>query len=188
MPAWIKGISKKEAEKKRWEERERILNIKKDTYNKQKKILIEENGTPDKTIVIEEYDFNAEIHVYESKKNVFILGNKYNFNDIISCTFSDSPTTIKGKINATTKTNTGSMLGRAIVGDLVAGPAGAIIGGSTAEKNIEFIQENDTIIHDYTVIININSISNPIIRVHTGKRGGLTNEIVALMNVIIARK
>ena len=59
---------KKEAEKKEREERERILNIKKDTYNKQKKILIEENGTPDKTIVIEEYDFNAEIHVYESKK------------------------------------------------------------------------------------------------------------------------
>ena len=46
----------------------------------------------------------------------------------------------------------------------------------------------DRTIHDYTVIINVNSISNPVIRVHTGERGKLTNEIVGLMNVIIARK
>ena len=116
------------------------------------------------------------------------MGKKYNFRDIINCTFTDNPTTIKGKINATTKTNTGSMVGRAIVGDIIAGPAGAVIGGSTAKKNTEFSQENDTIIHDYTVIININSISNPIIRIHTGIRGKLTNEIVALMNVIISRR
>ena len=179
---------KKEEEEREKERIERMLNIKKDNYNKPKKSFIDDNGIPDKTIAIEEYDFNSEIHVYENKKEVFILGNKYNFSDIISCTFSDSPTTIKGKINATTKTNTGSMVGRAIVGDVIAGPAGAIIGGSTAKKNTEFIQENDTVVHDYTVIININSITNPILRIHTGERGKLTNEIVALMNVIIARK
>ena len=34
----------------------------------------------------------------------------------------------------------------------------------------------------------MNSISEPVIRIHTGERGKLTNEIVGLMNVIISRR
>ena len=49
-------------------------------------------------------------------------------------------------------------------------------------------QEKDVTYHDYTVIINVNSITNPIIRITTGEDGKLTNDIVGLMNVIITRK
>ena len=80
------------------------------------------------------------------------------------------------------------MIGRSIIGDVMAGPAGAVIGGTTGKKQTEFTQGNDYTVHDYTVIININSISDPIIRIHTGKDGTLTNEIVGLMNVILSRK
>jgi hypothetical protein len=79
-------------------------------------------------------------------------------------------------------------LGRSVVGSVLGGTAGAIIGGTTAQQKTEYIQEDDRTIHDYTVIININSISNPVIRIHTGRDGKLTNEIVGLMNVIISRK
>ena len=57
-----------------------------------------------------------------------------------------------------------------------------------AKKNTEYIQEDDKTFHDYTVIINVNSIAEPIIRIHTKEDGKLTNEIVGLMNVIISRK
>ena len=139
-------------------------------------------------MVISDLDLNSEIHVYESSKKVFILGKEYSFKDVISCTFSDNPRIVKGKITAVTKSKNGNVIGRAIVGDVVAGPAGAIIGGTTAKKNTEYIQEDDKTIHDYTVIINMNSIAEPIIRIHTGEDGKLTNEIVGLMRVIISRK
>ena len=168
--------------------REQELEEKRRQYEVQKQIFLGENGTPDKTVIIDELDINAEIHAYEKSKKVFILGKEYSFNDIISCTFSDNPRIAKGKVTAITKSKTGDVIGRSIVGDVVGGSAGAIIGGATANKHTEYIQEDDRTIHDYTVIININSISEPVILIHTGERGKLTNEIVGLMNVIISRK
>ncbi|MBQ6681865.1 MAG: hypothetical protein IJM78_06510 [Prevotella sp.] len=168
--------------------REERLKARTEEYEALKQQFLTANGTPEKTIVIDELDLNSEIHVYESSKRVFILGKEYAFKDVMSCTFSDNPRVIKGKITAVTKSKNGSIIGRSIVGDVVAGPAGAIIGGTTAKKNTEFIQGNDKIVHDYTIIININSIAEPVIRIHTGEDGKLTNEIVGLMNVIISRK
>lgn len=157
-------------------------------YNKWYVSYVDLNGTPDKTITISLNSVTEVIHVHETDKKVYIQGKTYAFKDILGCTFIDSASTIKGKITSTTKSNTGSAVGRAIVGDLVAGPAGAIIGGTTGKKTTEFHQENDRIIHDYTVIINVDNISTPILRVHTGSNEKLTNEIVGLMNVIISRK
>lgn len=168
--------------------REEKLKAQTEEYETLKQQFLTTNGTPDKTLVIDKLDLNSEIHVYESSKRVFIHGKEYAFKDVMSCTFSDNPRVIKGKITAVTKSKNGSVIGRAIVGDVVAGPAGAIIGGTTAKKNTEFIQGNDKTIHDYTVIINMNSIVEPVIRIHTGEDGKLTNEIVGLMNVIISRK
>ena len=179
---------KKAKEEQRRLEREEKLKIQTEEYNALKQQFLVTNGTPDKSLVISNLDINSEIHVYESSKKVFIMGKEYSFKDIISCTFSDNPRIVKGKITAVTKSKNGNVIGRAIVGDVVAGPAGAIIGGTTAKKNTEYIQEDDKTFHDYTVIINVNSIAEPIIRIHTKEDGKLTNEIVGLMNVIISRK
>jgi len=184
----IENEKKKERQEAARLEREERLKNQASEYNAQKQQFLTANGTPDKSIILNDLDINSEIHVFESKKKVFILGEEYSFNDVISCTFSDSQRVIKGKISAVTKTKNGNVIKRAIVGDVLAGSAGAIIGGTTAEKHTEFIQGDDKTVHDYTVIINMNSISKPIIRIHTGTNGSLTNEIVGLMNVIISRK
>lgn len=188
----IVAIQEEEKRKEKKEQarlkREEKLKAQTVEYETLKQQFLTTNGTPDKTLVIDKLDLNSEIHVYESSKRVFIHGKEYAFKDVMSCTFSDNPRVIKGKITAITKSKNGSVIGRAIVGDVVAGPAGAIIGGTTAKKNTEFIQGNDKTIHDYTVIINMNSIVEPVIRIHTGEDGKLTNEIVGLMNVIISRK
>lgn len=188
----IEAIQEEEKRKEKKEQarlkREEKLKAQTEEYETLKQQFLTTNGTPDKTLVIDKLDLNSEIHVYESSKRVFIHGKEYAFKDVMSCTFSDNPRVIKGKITAITKSKNGSVIGRAIVGDVVAGPAGAIIGGTTAKKNTEFIQGNDKTVHDYTVIINMNSIVEPVIRIHTGEDGKLTNEIVGLMNVIISRK
>lgn len=191
--AMIISANKEESKRRAKEEENRIkreneLRIKTEEYNNKKQDFLANNGNPSKSLIIAELDINSEIHVYENTKKVFILGKEFAFKDVMSCTFSDNPRIIKGKVTAVTKSKNGSVIGRSIVGDVVAGPAGAVIGGTTAKKHTEYIQEDDRTVHDYTVIINMNSISEPIIRIHTGEDGRLTNEIVGLMNVIISRK
>lgn len=184
--AKAKEVKAKEEEKKKREKE--ALEEKIGQYNIDKQTFIENNGTPDKSIKIKEYDLDSEIHVYEKSKKVFIGKKEVDFKDIMSCKFTDNPRVIKGKISSTTTSDTGSTIGRSIVGGAVAGPAGAIIGGTTSKKHTEYTQGEDKTIHDYTVIINVNSISEPIIRINTGEDGKLTNDIVGLMNVIITRK
>ena len=189
--AIVSSVQNKKSEKIAQQQKEKRLKELENIaikYSNDKKTFISENGIPDKTIILKEQDLTSEINVYEDKKIVFILGKKYHFNDIMSCTFTDNPRTIKGKISSVTSSDTGSTIGRSIVGGVIAGPAGAIIGGTTLEKHTEYKQGDDITIHDYTVIININSIKEPIIRINTGDNGRLTNEIVGLMKVIIARK
>lgn len=182
------GKNEKEKELERKRQQEANMRTKAAEYEIQKQSFLSKNGIPDKTIILEKDEIDSEIHVYENKKIVFLLGKPYDFKDIMTCTFCDNPKTIKGKISAVTKSDNGNVIGRSIVGGVVGGTAGAVIGGSTARRNTEYVQEDDKIIHDYTVIVNINSITNPIIRINTGDNGRLTNEIVGLMKVIISRK
>lgn len=190
--AAIQGnAQEKERQAKAQEERERIKKKEaeqKAHFEEWSANYIATYGTPDKSIIVRPNDEMEIIHVHELKKQVYMKGKMYSFKDIIRVSFTDSPTTIKGKTTATTKSSAGSAVGRAIVGDVIAGPAGAIIGGTTGKKTTEFHHENDRTIHDYTVVINLNSIATPILRINTGSDGKTTNEIVGLMNVIISRK
>jgi phosphotransferase system glucose/maltose/N-acetylglucosamine-specific IIC component len=190
-----KKYEKEEAEKreKQKKEQEEALMIKEQEYKSLREEFFRDNGgISDKCIATNQFDLLSEIHIYESSKTVFILGKKYKFKDIISCTFSDNKTIKHGEMTAvsTTKSSNGNAIGRAVVGGVIAGGAGAVIGGTTGKKNTETIykQKDDIVKHDYTVIINVNSISNPIVRINLGDNGKLVNEIVATMNVIIMNK
>ncbi len=157
-------------------------------YNKSRTELINKYGNPVKAFVLEQYNLNKEIIAFEESKRIWICGNDFPMKSILSCTFKDDQTVVKGQITSTTKTNSGNMVKRAVVGDVLLGGAGAIIGGSTASKSTITTQENDKVVHDYTVVINVDSLSEPIIRVHIGSNEKTVNEIVGLMNVIINRR
>ena len=157
-------------------------------YNQSRNDLINKYGNPVKSFILEQYNLNKEIIAFEESKRIWICGNDFPMKSILSCTFTDNQNVVKGQITSTTKTNTGNMVKRAVVGDVLLGGAGAIIGGSTASKSTISTQENDKVIHDYTIILNVDSLAEPIIRVHIGSDGKLVNEIVGLMNVIIKRR
>lgn len=80
------------------------------------------------------------------------------------------------------------MIKRAVIGRALTGLAGAVIGGATAKKNSVSTQENDLVYHDCNIIINMDSLSVPIIRVHIGSGGKTVNEIVTMMKLIIYRR
>lgn len=100
------------------------------------------------------------IRVYNSSRTILINDNDYSFDEITGCSVREEKTIIPGQTTTTytTKTNGGSMIGRALVGAVVAGPVGAAIGGVTAKK--ETIQHTsstpDTIKYKYYVTIGIN--------------------------------
>lgn len=202
--AYIYGLLTADKRKKAEEEREKIeferrerlkkeQEEKKQKYNVEKDGILSKYGQPDKVIIIQEHDIKQEIMIFEKINRLWLLGEDIPFGDILSCTYNDNYSVEKrGKIElqSKTETNNGSMIGRAIVGGVLAGESGAFIGGTTASKNTQTtgIQEGyDKIIHNYTVIININNFSKPIVRIPLGKDGKKVNDIVGLMNIIISR-
>lgn len=157
-------------------------------YNESRTELFNKYGNPTKVFVLEQYNLDKEIIAFEESKRIWICGNDLPMKSILNCTFTDNQKVIKGQITSTTKTNSGNMVKRAVVGDVLFGGAGAIIGGSTASKSTITTQEDDKVIHNYTIIINVDSLSDPIIRVNIGSDGRTVYEIVGLMNVIINRR
>ena len=157
-------------------------------YNESRNKLIDKYGNPTKAFLLAQYNLEKEIIVFEEAKRIWILGKDLPMKSILSCTFTDDKKVVKGEISSITKTKSGNMVKRAVVGDVLLGGAGAIIGGSTAQKSTIITQEDDKIYHNYTVVINIDSISEPIINIPIGEYGNTVNEIVGVMNVIINRK
>lgn len=183
----IKDLERKERLAKiRMEEQ-----VKKDmltrAYTKDKNNLISKYGNPDKTIIFKELDIKEEIIAFGDTGYVWILGTPYLMKDILDCKLSDSQRIIRGSAIHDTKSNNRNMAKRAIVGGMIAGGAGAIIGGATSKNQTVTNYGEDKIYHNYTVIINVNNLSNPILEIPLGDDDKKTNEIMGFFNVIINR-
>ncbi len=133
-------------------------------------------------------DRNKKLYVNEKDQILFIHGTGYKFKDILSYTVQDNSKTIHSGGTSTTKTNTGSMLGRAAVGGALFGNVGAVIGGATASKTTEYGNTFSTEIHHYNVIITVNSISSPMVTVDLGSNQELMNKLSSVLTVILSRK
>lgn len=157
-------------------------------YNKLTTLM----SSPGKIIA---YDYDHYVMVNENTSQIMLNEHIYNFKDIINYTLSDNTTVIQkhsgGEITSTSSTDTGSMLGRAVVGGVLAGGVGAAIGGSTAKRettsSVAPSTTTSSTIHDYLIAVTVNSLSNPIERLRLGEDEHKTNEICALLSVIISR-
>ena len=127
------------------------------------------------------------IRVYEKPSVIIINDEKYGFDEIIGYNLSDNSRVIKGELSSSTSTSNASAVGRAVVGAALGGVAGAVIGGATAKQTTEYKQGEDKTIHDFTVIININRLSEPLVKLYIGGNEDLANEITALINAIVVR-
>lgn len=169
--------------KKDEEELKRRIDSK---YNKDLENITNEYGTITKNIEIKEKSVNDSVIIFAETKKIWMLGKIVDFKDILGCSLSDNSHTERGTVKYETKTSTGSMLGRAVVGGVLTGGVGAVVGGATAKKNtITVPQGNDKVIHDYTVLVNVNSLENPLLRINCGKDGAKANDVIAVINVII---
>lgn len=203
----MKQIAKEEEEresqaKREIQERETRLKQTELTHNSFVNNLIVKYGTPDKAIRLNPQKENDifEILVFSKPKHVSVGEKVFSFSDILDCTINDNVKetetiqTYRGESYATTKTNTGNMIGRSIVGGVLLGEAGAIIGGSTANKQTIVQHGTDTSVHNkevehnYTIAITVKDLSNPVIYLNVGNNTVLKDEIVSLMKVIISMR
>lgn len=182
-----KNKRKQEQEKERKAELAKQKELDKRNYEKWKSELIEKYGQIDKEIALSESNKENAILAFSQVSRIWLAGNDLPMKAILSCNLSDSSKTIKGKTTIQTKTNTGNMAKRAVVGGVLLGGAGALAGGVTAKKDGTLIQEDDKVIHDYTVLVNVDSLSTPVIRLQCGTNGTLANDIIGLLNVVINR-
>lgn len=129
--------------------------------------------------------------VFPQTQTLYVATQVIPFVQLLNCEIKDETyTTVTGTKEEVTKSSNGSTVGRAIVGGLIAGPAGAIIGGTTSKKTTEIIDNTKTITHHhYYAIINLTSAVNPIKTVDCGKFNSMmAEEIKAIVMGIIARR
>lgn len=133
------------------------------------------------------YGYNNYIFVNESKQKIMLCEKVYNFNEIISFNVTDNSKVIYSPTTSSTSTNTGSVIGRAVVGGLLTGGVGAIIGGATAKKTTTTSGGESHTEHKFFINVTVDSISDPIIRLYIGNSAYTANEICSLLSVIINR-
>ncbi|MGM0932951.1 MAG: hypothetical protein ACQEWD_05860 [Bacteroidota bacterium] len=179
---------KNRSRKVKAEYEEKLKTIIIPAYNQSRTELINRNGNPTKAFILGQYNLNKEIIAFDESKRIWICGNDIPMKSILSCTLTDNKNIVKGQITSATKTNNGNMVKRAVIGNVLLGSSGAFIGGSTASKSTITTQGNDKVIHNYTIILNVDSLLEPIIRVPIGSNKYIVDDIVGLMNVIINRR
>lgn len=124
-------------------------------------------------------------------------GEEIAFNKILGFTLQDDSKTIMtsdvASYTSTTKTSTGSMLGRAVVGGMLTGGLGAVAGAVTAKKktittpNQNQSKTTTSIKHNYMCYVNVNDLANPIREILLGEDSQKVQTVANILNVIITR-
>lgn len=151
--------------------------------------LSEKYGALTRSVDISYYKEHLKLHedilIFQQSKIIVFGQKEFKFDDILSCSmFDESEGT---HVSQVIKTETGSMFGRAAVGALTLGVAGAVVGAVTAKKE-STSKLNANYEGSYVVKIGIKSIEEPTITLRFGSNKSKAEEVYALMQAIIAMK
>ena len=193
---FLKEYQKKEEENKRKLkiEEERHEKKQKEINENEKKYKIELEDKYGKITRIVPYshfdndllEYHDDIIVFGEAKKIILYKKEYDFIDILSCSMYDqNHKDIPSK--QVTRTKTGSMLGRAALGGLTLGVAGALVGAVTAKTETDSNLDN-TYLCSYVVKIGLKSIEEPIIKFEYGCDKSKAEEVYAMIQAIIAMK
>lgn len=175
----------------REERRKQIEEDLKKKFASEYQLLLNKFGTCTVDIKLGKTDMYIEsrLFVFEDSQTIVLYGNEYKFSDILGFSLVDDSTS--ETITTSTgdaKTSTGSMIGRAVVGGVLTGGLGAIAGAATAKKNIATNATSETTtIHNYTMYVNVNSLSTPTVTIRIGDDSRKAHKLADLFNVIVIR-
>lgn len=151
--------------------------------------LIAEYGKPDRVIRPNDLTDYGYFALFVNHKVIYINDIAFPFADIASYKLVDNCQITKGDISGsiTTSADTKDVVISSLAGDFWGGKTGAIIGGATAQKHssVNLVQNNDTLVHDYTLLINLKGINREGIEMHIGDDWRLAAELEHLFDQII---
>ena len=134
-----------------------------------------------------------EARVFEDSNIIIVIDrdkivDKIPFCSILDFSVEDEVITI-GENTATTvtKTSTGSMIKRGLVGGVLFGGIGALAGAATAKSISETQFNNPDERHEYSITVNIDSLSSPIYLMHFGKDSDKCSKTAGILTVILQR-
>ena len=137
------------------------------------------------------FDAYNRVFVFPEKEIIVYHKKPISFDKVISFDVTDNQTmvTTSEAGSASTKTNTGSMIGRAVVGGVLAGGVGAAIGGSSAKRrtDIQSGPQTTSTSHDYKVYLTVDDLKEPSICIPFGSSTDMVQRFVSYLTVIIRR-
>lgn len=140
----------------------------------------------------QENNMEKHILVFVSSKILYIANEPMPFEKIIGFELKDNQTTVTKttSLKYKTSTNTGSMLGRAVVGGILTGGVGAVVGAATAKKTTEVVEEGKTtttVKHNYRITLTVDDIANPVRVIDCKYHQDKAEQIANVLNVILHR-
>ena len=152
-------------------------------------LLTEKYGIPDRVIRPNDLTDYGYFALFVNHKVIYINDIAFPFADIASYKLVDNCQITKGNISGsvTTSVDTKDVVLSSLAGDFWGGKTGAIIGGATAQKHssVSLTQNNDTLVHDYTLLINLKGLNREGVEMHIGDDWRLAAELEHLFDQII---
>ena len=157
------------------------------SFEKEKENLSKQYG-PITKIIKQDVCMSIEqcLIVFEESNKIWICGDIFDYKDIKGCSVSENETAHRANVTYTTKTSTGSLVGRALVGGMIKGVDGAAIGAASATKKTEVKRDGEDYVSvSYDVMIYINSIKTPVKQIPCGNNVLMKEEIIGLIDIIM---
>lgn len=153
-------------EKRKIEEQKQLeLNKKEDDSILSE--LSQKYGKPETVIKFSDNRIKTSFMVFENAQSIYACSQFIPFSQIDNCEIIDESGTRYHLTSDAVIGSNGSVVGRSVAGGLIAGPTGAIIGGLSANTNKPTSYKTTT--HHYFAIINLKSLTNPILRIDCGE-------------------
>ena len=137
-------------------------------------------------------EVNDHLYVFEDSSNLILKGEVIPFSRVLGFALNDDSETIvhnETQYTSTTKTSTGSMLGRTVVGGVLLGGIGALAGATTAKKETITTPSagSTTTKHRYVLFVNLDDLSNPTREIKLGSDTKCAHNVANIFNIIIQR-
>ena len=175
---------------------EALLKKRDDDYLAAYTGLIQEYGEVTTSFLLGQDEKQTEdyLYVFEQTSTISLLGEIVPFNKIIGFSLEDDTETIiknEASYHSVTKTKTGNMLGRAVVGGILLGEVGALAGAATSKKTTDTVptinESSSRIKHNYTLYLSIDDLSNPIRVIFVGSDSRKAQTLANVFNIIVQR-
>jgi len=150
--------------------------------------------TADLLLGSRQMEVNDHLFIFEDSSTLVLKGEVIPFSKVLGFALNDDTETIvhnETQYTSTTKTSTGSMLGRAVVGGVLLGGVGALAGATTAKKETittpSVGSTTTTTKHRYVLFVNLDDLSNPTREIKLGSDTKRAHNVANLFNIIIQR-